>query len=77
MGHQGLEALDALISAISEGLEHGYFKYSVICEMVKDRKRVLEIDAGKVYRFVIPEDQIHEVEASRLLGLGRHDEKNT
>ncbi len=76
MGHQGLEAMHALICALSEGLEHGYFNYSVKCEMVRDRKRILEIDAGKVYRFIIPEDQIHEVEVGRLLGLGRQDGKN-
>ncbi len=47
------EALSRLRREVEEGLEHGFFDFSLSCEIVKGRKRRFLIRAGKNYQFVI------------------------
>lgn len=75
-GHQALDAISALFGVVQDGLEHGFFEYSLHCETVKDGKRALVIDAGKLYRFTIPPDELHELSQCRFLGLERQNEEN-
>ena len=74
-GHQAQDALVALITVFSDGLRHGFFDYTLSCEIIQGGKRVLIIDAGKKYRFTIPEDQLHEVSTCRLMGFERRNEE--
>jgi hypothetical protein len=51
-------ALRRLETEVREGLEHGFFDFSITCEVIKDGKRRLTIKVGKSYRFVIPEQEL-------------------
>lgn len=51
-------ALRKLIEEVRSGVEHGFFEYSVRCEIVNGRKRCLVIRAGKSHRYVIGEEEI-------------------
>jgi hypothetical protein len=55
---QFCEALDRLEGLVVEGLKHGFFDYSIACEIAKGGKRKLMIRAGKSYSFYIAEDEM-------------------
>ena len=57
-GGQLGEAMKRLIREVEDGLQHGFFEYQVSCELVKNRKRRLVINAGKKHQFTIPEDEL-------------------
>jgi hypothetical protein len=52
------EALAHLESVVLEGLRHGFFEYSIACEIVSSGKRQIVICAGKSHKFTIPEDEL-------------------
>jgi hypothetical protein len=52
------EALDRIEGLIVDGLRHGFFDYSLACEIGKDGRRQLVIRAGKTHKFTIPEDEL-------------------
>jgi hypothetical protein len=52
------EALDRLEGLVVEGLRHGFFEYSIACEIPNGRKRQLVIRAGKSHKFTIPEEEL-------------------
>ena len=52
------EALDRLEGLVVEGLKHGFFEYSIACEIANGGKRQLVIRAGKSHKFTIPEDEV-------------------
>ena len=51
------EALDRLEGLVVDGLKHGFFDYSIACE-IANGKRKLMIRAGKSYMFTIAEDEM-------------------
>ncbi len=51
-------ALRRLESEVRAGLEHGFFDFSITCEVIKEGKRRLTIKAGKSYQFVIPQQEV-------------------
>ena len=57
-GGQMLEALDRIRSLVVDGLKHGFFDYSISCEVGNKGKRQLVIRAGKSHKFTIPEDDL-------------------
>ncbi len=57
-GSQLREALDYVERIIVDGLRHGFFEYSISCEMAPGHKRQLLIRAGKSHKFTIPEDEL-------------------
>ncbi len=57
-GGQMLEALDHLRSLVVDGLKHGFFDYSISCEVGNKGRRQLVIRAGKSHTFTIPEDDL-------------------
>jgi hypothetical protein len=57
-GGQVREALDRLEGLVIDGLKHGFFDYSIACEVAKGGKRQLVIRAGKSHKFTIPEDEV-------------------
>jgi hypothetical protein len=52
------EALDRLEGLIVDGLKHGFFDYSIACEVTSGGKRKFVIRAGKSHKFTIPEDEV-------------------
>ena len=59
VGHgQVREALDRLEGLVVEGLKHGFFDYSIACEIANGGKRQLVIRAGKSHKFIIPEAEV-------------------
>ncbi len=57
-GGQVREALDRLEGLVVEGLKHGFFDYSIACEIANGGKRQLVIRAGKSHKFTIPEEEV-------------------
>jgi hypothetical protein len=57
-GGQLREALDRLRGLVVDGLKHGFFDYSISCEVGSKGKRQLVIRAGKSHKFTIPEDDL-------------------
>ena len=51
------EALDRLEGLVVEGLKHGFFDYSIACEIANGKRRLM-IRAGKSYIFTIAEDEM-------------------
>ena len=57
--HCELEAaLARVVSEVREGLAHGFFEYSMSCEILRGGKRRFTLRAGKSHRFVIPEEAL-------------------
>ena len=52
------EALDRLEGLVVEGLKHGFFDYSIACEIANGGKPQLVIRADKSHKFTIPEDEV-------------------
>src|SRR5258708_33541359 len=52
------EALDRLEGLVVDGLKHGFFDYSVACEVANGGKRPLVIRAGKSHKVTIPENEV-------------------
>ena len=52
------EALDRLEGLVVDGLKHGFFEYSIACEIANGGKRKLVIRVGKSHQFTIPEDEL-------------------
>jgi hypothetical protein len=52
------EALDRLEGLVVEGLKHGFFDYSIACEIANGGKRQLVIRSGKSHKFTIPEHEV-------------------
>ena len=57
-GGQVREALDCLRGLVVDGLKHGFFDYSISCEIGNKGRRQLVIRAGKSHKFTIPEDDL-------------------
>ena len=52
------EALDRLEGLVVDGLKHGFFDFSIACEIANGGKRQLVIRAGKSHKFTIPESEV-------------------
>jgi hypothetical protein len=51
-------AMEQVLGELREGLIHGFFDYSMSCEIVGGAKRRFTLRAGKSHRFVIPEEAL-------------------
>jgi hypothetical protein len=51
-------ALDHVRERLIDGLRHGFFQFTITCELVKDRKRRLVVTTGKSQQFTIPADEL-------------------
>jgi hypothetical protein len=51
------QALQRVLGEIQAGLHHGYFEFTVSCEIVGHERRQFVLRAGKSYRFLIPKDE--------------------
>ena len=64
--HQSAQSLDRALSRIlaeiHAGLRHGYFEFTLTCEVVGQGRRRLILHAGKNYQFVIPANECGETD---------------
>lgn len=49
-------ALHRVLAEIQDGLHHGHFEFTLMCEIVGQERRRLTIRAGKSYVFMIPKE---------------------
>lgn len=52
------EALDRLEGLVVDGLKHGFFEFTIACEVGSGGKRQLVIREGKSHKFTIPESEL-------------------
>ena len=52
------DALRYIEKIVTDGLRHGFFDFSITCEMTNGGKRQLVVRAGKSHKFNIPEDEL-------------------
>ena len=52
------EALDHLEELVVEGLKHGFFDYTISCQITPGGRRELLIRAGKSHKFTIPPEEL-------------------
>jgi hypothetical protein len=57
-GPQLSEALVSIEGLILDGLRHGFFDYSIACEIGKDGRRQLVVRGGTSQKFTIPEVEL-------------------
>ena len=58
-GRESLSAARQLIEAVlRDGLRHGFFEYTITCDIVSSGRRQLTIRAGKSHKFFIPESEL-------------------
>ncbi len=50
--------MERLTREVYDGLRHGFFELTVVCEIERGGRRGLTIKAGKSHRFTIPEEEI-------------------
>jgi hypothetical protein len=55
-------ALRRVLAEIHAGLRHGYFSFTLTCEVIGHGRRRLVLHAGKNYQFVIPAEECKETE---------------
>lgn len=51
-------ALEKLEQVVLEGLQHGFFECTVVCEVIKNQKRRLVIKAGVSHQYTIPLEEL-------------------
>lgn len=51
------QALRRLTAEIHDGLSHGFFEFSLTCEVIGQERRRLTLRAGKSHQFVIPKEE--------------------
>jgi Zn-dependent peptidase ImmA (M78 family) len=57
-GPQLREALDRIAQIILDGLSHGHFRCVISSGIGKNNRRNLVVEAGKSYKFTIPENEL-------------------
>jgi hypothetical protein len=53
-----MDMLERANIALGESLQHGFFRLGITGEIGNGKKRNVVIDAGKLYRYVIPEQAL-------------------
>jgi hypothetical protein len=63
-------AVRRVLSEIHDGLHHGYFEFTLSCEVTGHGRRRLQLRAGKTYQFLIPAEECEPAGTARDL---RHE----
>jgi hypothetical protein len=63
-------ALRRVLGEIHDGLRHGYFEFTLSCEVTGQGRRRLQLRAGKTYQFLIPAEECEPADKARDL---RHE----
>jgi hypothetical protein len=46
-------AVQRIVAEIHDGLRHGFFEFTLTCEVIGHERRRLTLHAGKSYQFII------------------------
>ena len=57
-------ALQRILVEVQDGLRHGHFTFTLVCEIANQERRSLTLHAGKSYRFLIPKEDCTRSTAS-------------
>ena len=55
--------ISRILAEIHEGLRHGYFEFTLNCEVIGQERRRLILSAGKSHQFVISKDDCQRAAA--------------
>ncbi len=55
------KALHKLFQEVQEGLNHGFFDFSLSCEIISGQKRRFIIKSGKNHQFVIAREELQSL----------------
>ena len=50
-------AIRRILAELHDGLRHGFFEFTLTCEVVGQERRRLTLRAGKSHQFVIPKEE--------------------
>ena len=50
-------AIHRILAELHDGLRHGFFEFTLTCEIVGQERRRLTLRAGKSHQFVIPKEE--------------------
>jgi len=50
-------AISRLLAEIYDGLRHGFFEFTLTCEIVGQERRRLTLRAGKSHQFLLPKEE--------------------
>lgn len=50
-------AIGRVVAEIRDGLRHGFFEFTVTCEIVGQERRRLTLRAGKSHQFLLPKEE--------------------
>ena len=53
-------ALSRVLAEICDGLRHGFFEYTLTCEIVGQERRRLTLRAGKSYQFMMSKEECEQ-----------------
>ena len=59
-GSECRRAIEKLEEIVLDGLRHGFFEFTVACEITKGDKRRLVIKAGVSHKYVIPPEELED-----------------
>src|SRR5690242_6072198 len=62
--------MDCLERLMMEGIKHGFFEYSIRCEVISGGKRQVVVGAGKIYKFTVQEHEVGSLCALRPRSTG-------
>ncbi len=54
-------AIAKVVAEVRDGLKHGFFEYRIRGEIISGHKRQLILEAGKSFKFTIPEEDLKSV----------------
>jgi hypothetical protein len=57
-GPQFRDPIERIVEIMTDGLVHGHFRYTISCGIGKGNRRELVVEAGKSYKFTIPEEEL-------------------
>jgi hypothetical protein len=58
------QAVARVLNELHTGLKHGYFEFTLTCEVIGNGRRRLQVRAGKNFQFVIPAEECESAGAS-------------
>ena len=67
-------AMQRLIAEVHDGLRHGFFEFTVSCEVIGQERRRLTLRAGKSYQYVIPREDCLRTTSDKSDSRGGSDE---
>lgn len=62
------KAIRKLCLEVHDGLKHGFFDFSLTCEIISGHKRRFTIKSGKSFQYVISEEELKRIPTTPEMG---------